>query len=128
MAAWGLIALLIAIFPANLHIALNNVPLFGAEEGFGMPALEAMAHGLPVVAADRGALPEVLGNAGLLVDADDPDALSAAIARILDDAELRERMSRAGRERAPAFTWTASAATLLDVFRSATQHRRSQRR
>lgn len=106
--------------------ALLVVP--SADEGFGMPALEAMAHGLPVVAANRGALPEVLGDAGLLVDADDPDALSAAIARVLDDAGLRERMSRAGRERATSFTWAASAATLLDVFRSADQHRRSRRR
>jgi glycosyltransferase involved in cell wall biosynthesis len=97
------------------------------EEGFGIPALEAMAHGLPVVAANRGALPEVLGDAGLLVDADNADALAAAIARVLDDAALGARMGRAGLERAPAFTWTASAGTLLDVFRAAVAHRRGRR-
>jgi glycosyltransferase involved in cell wall biosynthesis len=112
----------------QLLAAASLLVVPSADEGFGMPALEAMAYGLPVVAANRGALPEVLGDAGLLVDADDPDALSAAIVRILEDAALRERMSRAGRERASAFTWTASAATLLNVFRNAAQHRRGRRR
>ena len=55
------------------------------EEGFGLPVLEAMTLGVPVVAANRGALPEVLGDAGLLVDPDDPDEIAAAIARLLDD-------------------------------------------
>lgn len=87
------------------------------DEGFGMPALEAMAHGLPVVAANRGALPEVLGDAGLLVDAASPESLGAAISRVLDHSELRLQMRTRGLERAAAFSWTRSAEALLDAFR-----------
>ena len=58
------------------------------DEGFGMPALEAMTIGLPVVVSDRGALPEVVGDAGLLVDPEDPEAMAAAIERLLDSREL----------------------------------------
>lgn len=73
-------------------------------EGFGLPPLEAMACGTAVVAANRSSLPEVVGEAGMLVDPEDLDGLSAAIGRILGDDEERGRLEQAGLERAARFT------------------------
>src|SRR6185312_7120893 len=83
-------------------------------EGFSLPAIEAMACGVAVVATTGGALPEVVGadgETGLLVTPDDPGALAQAIARLLDDAPLRARLGAAGRERVMhRFTWEVTAA------------------
>jgi glycosyltransferase involved in cell wall biosynthesis len=82
-------------------------------EGFSLPAIEAMSCGVPVIATTGGALPEVVGvsgETGLLVEPNSPDALVAAIARLLDDATLRERLGRAGRQRViERFTWQVTA-------------------
>lgn len=96
------------------------------DEGFGMPAVEAMTIGLPVVAAERGALPEVVGDAGLLVDPEDAGGLAAAIERVLDSPELAARLSDAGRVRAARYTWKASAAALVDAYRTAIERRRAR--
>jgi alpha-1,3-rhamnosyl/mannosyltransferase len=94
------------------------------DEGFSLPALEAMAAGIPVVATNRGALPEVVGDAAALVDPTDVEALAAAIERALDDGAWAERAARAGLARATRFTWAASAARLHDAYRDAVARRR----
>lgn len=82
-------------------------------EGFGIPVLEAMALGVPVVVSDRGALPEVAGDAGLVVPAADDEALAAAMAQVLDRAELAAQMRERGLAHAASFSWEASAQQLL---------------
>lgn len=86
-------------------------------EGFGLPVLEAMARDCPVIAAAATALPEVVADAGLLVAPDDPDEWSEAMAQVLEDRSLTDRLVAAGRERAHAFDWSETAAVLEDVYR-----------
>jgi len=86
-------------------------------EGFGLPPLEAMACGTPVVVSNAASLPEVVGDAGLMVPADDIDALAEALARLLLDEELRRTLRAAGLQRAAQFTWPAAAQRLLEVYR-----------
>ena len=88
-------------------------------EGFGLPAAEAMAHGAPLVAATAGALPEVVGDAGVLVDPDDVAAWAAAIAALVGDDAERARLAEAGRRRAAALSWSANAEGLLAAYRDA---------
>jgi len=83
-------------------------------EGFGLPALEAMASGTPVVATTAGALPEVVGDAAILVDERDPAALAGGIERALAD---RDRLVRAGLERARLYSWAETARRTLAVYR-----------
>ena len=88
-------------------------------EGFGLPALEAMASGTPVIAARAGALPEVVGDAALLVDPLDVDSIAAAMGRICDDEKLREDLSDRGTLRARGFTWERAAeATAAEYIRA----------
>ncbi len=88
-------------------------------EGFGLPPLEAMAAGVPVVATDAGALPEVLGGAATLVTVGDVDALAGALAGALGlDGVAREAVVAAGRARAASFTWEGCAAGLAALYRS----------
>jgi glycosyltransferase involved in cell wall biosynthesis len=75
-----------------------------------------MACGTPVVVSDNSSLPEVVGDAGLLVEATDTEALAAALRRLLDDAALREKAATAGRARAAAFTWRKAAEQLLATY------------
>ena len=97
------------------------------DEGFGLPALEAMTIGLPVVASNRGSLPEVLGGAGLLVEPDDADGTAAAMARVLAEPATRQRMTDAGVARSRAFRWDTMAERVLDTFHAAIERRRSSR-
>lgn len=86
-------------------------------EGFGMPVLEAMEHGCPVIAAASTALPEVVAGAGVLVDPDDPRAWAAAMINVLDDGDLRDSLAAAGRARATGFRPEAGADRLIAVYR-----------
>ncbi len=85
-------------------------------EGFGLPVLEAMACGAPVVASDRSSVPEVVGDAGLLADPLDADAMAGAVRRLQSDPALRAEMVTRGHRRASMFTWDRSAALTLDVL------------
>jgi len=89
-------------------------------EGFGLPVLEAMTCGTPAVVSNRGALPEVVGDAGLVVEADDPAAFAEAMCRLLDDPQLRARYAAAAVARAARFSWRQSAASLLALLRGTT--------
>jgi len=92
--------------------------LLSHYEGFGLTALEAMACGTPPVAADRSSIPEVVGDAGLLVDPDDPDAAADALARLLTDSALRADLSARGLARAADFTWQRTAEIVLHTYRA----------
>lgn len=89
-------------------------------EGFGLPPLEAMSCGTPVLAGDRTSLPEVVGDAGVLVNPFDTDAIGAGLARLIDDEELRAHLSRRGLERAALFDWKDTARRTLQVYEQAT--------
>lgn len=86
------------------------------SEGFGLTALEAMAAGTPVVCSNTSALPEVVGDAALLVPPRDPAAIARAIRRLLDDAPLRARLGERGAARAASFSWETAAAETADVI------------
>jgi glycosyltransferase involved in cell wall biosynthesis len=86
-------------------------------EGFGLPPLEAMAAGAPVVTSNVSSLPEVVGDAALLIDPTDPGAIATAIERILSDAALRADLVQRGLARARTFSWERSAARVHEVYR-----------
>jgi glycosyltransferase involved in cell wall biosynthesis len=86
-------------------------------EGFGLPPLEAMAVGVPVVATSVGSLPEVLGDGAVLVPAADREALAGALDRVLADAGLRTELVAAGRRRAAAYSWDAAIDALVALYR-----------
>jgi glycosyltransferase involved in cell wall biosynthesis len=85
-------------------------------EGFGLPPLEAMACGIPVIVSDRGSLPEIVGDAGAIVALDDPDALIAALHRALTDDSWRQNSIRKGLSRAALFTWKHTAEVALSAY------------
>jgi glycosyltransferase involved in cell wall biosynthesis len=86
------------------------------DEGFGLPLLEAMQVGVPVVAAAAGAIPEVAGDAALLVPPEDTEALATALARAVGDRATRDGLVAAGRERVAAFSWQRAAASLVALY------------
>jgi glycosyltransferase involved in cell wall biosynthesis len=96
-------------------------------EGFGLPAVEAMVVGVPVIAANRGALPEAVGEAGILVDPDDAGALSAALHDVLEDRARREKMTEAGWRQARRFSWSTTAQGMREAWAVALEHRKARR-
>lgn len=88
-------------------------------EGFGLPPLEAMQCGVPVIVGNRTSLPEVVGTAGILVDPFEVDALAAALERVVSDSNLRTELSVQGLARAKLFNWQATARQTLAVYRKA---------
>jgi glycosyltransferase involved in cell wall biosynthesis len=85
-------------------------------EGFGLPPLEAMAHGTPVVTSNTSSLPEVVGNAAVLVNPENVFEIMRAIHRVLVDQELREKMKRRSGEQLKRFSWDSSARHVLEVY------------
>lgn len=110
------------------HVAADALPdLFaGASafvfpskyEGFGLPPLEAMASGVPVLVSDRASLPEVVGDAGLTLDPDDPQATATKLEALLQDTDWRAALAARGVARAATFTWDACARETLRAYRS----------
>ena len=88
-------------------------------EGFGMPPLEAMACGTPVVTSNTSSLPEVVGDAGLMVDPHSADALADALTRVLNDRELHADLAERGLRRATTFTWRTTAERTLRAYQEA---------
>lgn len=121
-----------AVFPGRiadgdlpgLYAGARVFVLPSLEEGFGLPALEAMACGAPVIASNRGALPEVVAAAGILVDAGSETALAQALAGALSDADVREDLRRRGLARAALFSSARTAGRVLELCREVAEGRR----
>src|SRR5438309_9237681 len=92
-------------------------------EGFGLPPLEAMAHGTPVLTSNTSSLPEVVGNAAVLVNPENVFEIMRALHRVLLDQTLRERMKQRGYDQANKFSWDASAREILNVYENVTGQR-----
>jgi glycosyltransferase involved in cell wall biosynthesis len=103
---------------AELRALYENAACFvfpSFYEGFGLPPLEAMCCGCPVVVSRRASLPEVCGDAALYIEPDDPATLAAALARVLDSRELRSELAAAGRARAARWTWAAAGRQFREI-------------
>jgi glycosyltransferase involved in cell wall biosynthesis len=101
---------------AHLYHGAEAFAFLSLYEGFGLPPLEAMACGVPVVASNAGSLPEVLGDAGLLVAPTGEDAIEDALYRVLTDSALRNDLRARGYQQASRFSWTETARQTLKVF------------
>jgi alpha-1,3-rhamnosyl/mannosyltransferase len=86
-------------------------------EGFGLPPLEAMASGVPVLVSDRASMPEIAGGSAMLLDPDQPERTAACLEAILEDSGRRAAMSERGLRQAASYTWEACAAKTLGVYR-----------
>jgi glycosyltransferase involved in cell wall biosynthesis len=102
---------------ATAYADADVVAYLSLYEGFGLPVLEAMSMGAPVVASNVSAIPEVAGDAALLVDPTDEDAIVDALRRALTEPALRDELSERGRKRAAGFSWDATARATLDAYR-----------
>jgi glycosyltransferase involved in cell wall biosynthesis len=104
---------------AELPLWYNAATVFvypSFYEGFGMPLLEAMACGTPVISSAASCMPEVVGDAGPLLKPDDTIGLAESLDRLLADADLRTELSRRGQERASGFTWEGTAAATVNCY------------
>jgi glycosyltransferase involved in cell wall biosynthesis len=102
-----------------LYTVSSVLVVASRDEGFCFPALEALAAGVPVVAFAVGALPEILGQAGVLVAERTAEALAAGISVVLSDDTRRQQLVRAGRARAEEFSWERAARETIRVYREA---------
>ena len=110
----------------DLYRSARVLVMPSLDEGFGLPALEAMSAGVPVIAASRGSLPEVVQDAGALIDPADTDALTDALERAAFDQNWARQAAQAGLERARAFTWAQAAQTLRRAYVDAIARRRNR--
>jgi glycosyltransferase involved in cell wall biosynthesis len=107
-----------------LRIFYDSAKIFvfpSLYEGFGLPPLEAMAHGTPVVTSNVSSLPEVVGNAAVLVNPENVFEIMRALHRVLVDKPLRDRMKERGYQQAKKFSWEISVRRVLDVYRQIAQ-------
>jgi glycosyltransferase involved in cell wall biosynthesis len=114
------------------YVPMEEIPLFmnGAEvfvfpslyEGFGLPVLEAMSCGTPVISSNRSSIPEIVGSAAVLVDPTSIRDLADRIIELLKNPDERRRLSRLGLEQASRFSWIEAARQTLDVYRSVMKH------
>jgi glycosyltransferase involved in cell wall biosynthesis len=108
----------------RLYATASLLVVPSLDEGFGMPALEAMTVGVPVVSSNRGALPEVVGDAAVLIDPVDPEALAAGMRRILASPEEARARAALGFQQAARYSWKTSAMRLLEGYREVHERRR----
>ncbi len=109
---------------AELEALLSRASIFAfpsLDEGFGMPVLDAMARGIPVLTSNRSAMPEVSGGACIEVDPLDVDAIAAGLLRLISDPEERTRVGAAGVQRAKLFSWERAVRETMEVYRQAAQ-------
>jgi glycosyltransferase involved in cell wall biosynthesis len=111
----------------DLYAGAAVLVLPSFEEGFGIPVLEAMTLGVPVVASRRGSLPEVVADAGLLIDPDRPREIADAVRKIVTDAAFAADLAARGLARARAFRWEATAGRVYDAYRQAVEHHAHRR-
>jgi glycosyltransferase involved in cell wall biosynthesis len=119
------------IDPANrqsLYAGARMLVMPSFDEGFGLPVLEAMTIGVPVVAARRGSLPEVLGDAGPLVDPEAPAEIAGAIDRVLSDPAYAAGCVARGLSRAREFRWDSTAERVIETYRHAIERRARRKR
>ena len=108
--------------PTSLNALLHGAEVLAYPslyEGFGFPPLQAMAAGIPVITTRAGALPEIVGDAAILVDVRDYEGLEFQLQRVLSDEDLRRRMSLAGLSRSASFSWQSCADGLLSLYQEA---------
>jgi glycosyltransferase involved in cell wall biosynthesis len=103
----------------SLYEAAHAYVFVSLQEGFGLPGLEAMAAGVPVVAARAGSLPEIYDDAALFCDPRDVESIASALSNVAGDEELRKRLIARGRQRAAEFSWKQTAEQTLVVYRDA---------
>lgn len=108
------------LYPTVDVLAVPSIPLPGWKEQFGRVVVEAQASGVPVVASASGALPDVVGEAGLLVPPEDPAALHAALVRFLEEPDLWSALREAGLAAAARYSWESVAGSQLALYRSVT--------
>jgi len=101
---------------AGIYAAADLYVDISSYEGFGLQVCEAMAFGVPVIASNIPALAELIGAAGDMVPRDDPEAIAAAMVRVLEDQEEWNERARLSRERARAFSWQQAAKRTLAIY------------
>ncbi|NJN54601.1 MAG: glycosyltransferase family 4 protein [Anaerolineae bacterium] len=101
---------------AHLYHAAGVLATPSHYEGFGLPALEAQHCGCPVIVSNRGSLPEIVGEAGLMLDVLDEEEWSDALYRVLSNEQLRETMIRQGYNQAQTFSWQKTAVMTRQIY------------
>ena len=102
----------------NIYSAAGLFVYPSLYEGFGLPILEAMASGVPVITSNRASLPEVAGDAAITIEPHDVDALADNMLRCLDDVDFSKKMTQKGIDRAKEFTWDRCARQTVGVYKS----------